>query len=84
MKIGRFVISFSREEVDIEKIKKEARDQAFREALVEIRTWQKSAIKTFEKRRDEEKDYSWFGVINLFDLCIQRVSEKIDGVRRWS
>ncbi len=88
LKVGRFIlgklhISFCWDHIDIEKQKKEARDQAFREAIEVCKMWQKEVESTFETER-LKGNFTSVGKLNLLALCVQRIEEKITGVRKWS
>lgn len=62
---------------------KQVRDGALQEAIDVINMWKADCEKDFAKH-SKHGDLRDFGKINLLDLCIQRIREKIEGFRRWS
>ena len=65
-------------------VRKEARNEAFREAIAICEMWKQSCEMELAEEKRVHGTMNSYGKINLMDLCIQRIEEKITGVRRWS
>jgi hypothetical protein len=62
---------------------KEERDKALNEAITVCDMWKKEVEIEFDREK-LKGNLSSYGKINILDLCIQRIKEKITGVREWS
>lgn len=68
--------------MDITHLLKAERNKALQEAIDVCNMWKAEEEINFQ-RESKQGNLTSFGKINLLNLCIQRIEEKITGVRRW-
>lgn len=81
MKIKTKNFNMNMPTVPTKAILKQVRDDALQEAVDICKSWKDELEKDF-KRNSRSGDFGDFGRVNLLDLCIQRIREKIEGLRK--
>jgi hypothetical protein len=83
MKIGKWTISIFKDEIDTDKLVKDARDKALQECIDVCKSWRPGVEKSHAEA-SLKGNFTYAGQLNLIDLCVQRIEEKITGKRKWS
>lgn len=88
IKIKNFVTNFrsmfaERPHVDIAHLLKAERNKALQEAIDVCEMWKKECNADLDREKKEKGTLTGYGKVNILNLCIQRIEEKITGVRRW-
>lgn len=78
MKIGKWVISFQRDDIDLDSVIKEARAQAFQDALEILEKERLYQDRVFA-RESLERNFTSFGKINMLANCMSYIRSKRDG-----
>lgn len=68
---------------DIAHLLKAERNKALQEAIDVCEMWKKECKLDLDREQKEYGTMYGFGKINILSLCVQRIEEKITGVRRW-
>ena len=68
-------LKITRDNDELQRLLKAERNKALQEAIDVCEMWKKDC--------EKEKELHAYGKVNILGLCIQRIEEKITGVRRW-